>query len=108
MKKLIIALAVLLATALFAAEAVPEYVTLTIRDGHVCGVNFESARTPVVRTSLRGDLLDVDIQTEFQGGGHAFAAYDFLRFGDTSMKNLTVTLCFEKDSAGTFRLKDVY
>ena len=70
MKKLIIASAVLLATALSAAEAVPEYVALTIRDGRVCGVNVESARTPVVRTSLRGDLLDVDIQTEFQGGGN--------------------------------------
>ena len=55
-----------------AAEAVPEYVTLTIRDGRVSGANFESGRTPIVRTALRGDVLEVDIRTEFppgQGGG---------------------------------------
>jgi len=73
MKKLIIASVILgLSAALSAAEAVPEYVTLTIRDGRVRGVNVESARTPVVRTSLQGDVLDVDIRVEFppgQGGG---------------------------------------
>ena len=69
MKKLVIASVLLgLAAALSAAEAVPEYVTLTIRDGRVSGANFESARTPLVRTSLRGDVLDVDIRTEFPPG----------------------------------------
>ena len=50
-------------------EAVPEFVTLTIRDGKVGGINFESARTLVVRTSLRGDVLDVEIRTELTGDG---------------------------------------
>ena len=69
MKKLIIAVVFLgLAAALSAAEAVPEYVTLVIRDGRVSGANFESARTPVVRTSLRGDVLNVDIRAEFPPG----------------------------------------
>ena len=39
---------------------------------------------------------------------HANAIYDFLRVGNTSQKNLGVTLWFEKDSAGVFRLKTVY
>ncbi|MBQ6352862.1 MAG: hypothetical protein IJJ28_06325, partial [Lentisphaeria bacterium] len=39
---------------------------------------------------------------------HANAIYDFLRVADTSQKNLTVTLWFEKDSTGVFRLKTVY
>jgi len=73
MKELVIASVLLgLAAALPAAEAVPEYVTLTIRDGRVNGANCESARTPVVRTSLRGEVLDADIRAEFppdQGGG---------------------------------------
>jgi|GEM_PF-3101725 len=73
MKKLIIAAVLLgLAAVLTAAEAVPQYVTLTIRNGRVNGANFESARTPVVRTSLQGDVLDVDIRAGFppdQGGG---------------------------------------
>ena len=78
MKKLIIASVLLgLAAALSAAEAVPEYVTLTIRDGRVSGMNFESARTPRVRTALHGDVLDVDIRAEFPpgkgGGGLDFA-----------------------------------
>ena len=69
MKELVIASVILgLSAALSAAEAVPEYVTLTIRDGRVSGANFESARTPVVCTSLRGDVLDVDIRTEFPPG----------------------------------------
>ena len=69
MKELVIASVLLgLAAALSAAEAVPEYVTLTIRDGRVSGMNFESARTPLVRTSLRGDVLDVDIRAEFPPG----------------------------------------
>ena len=60
------------AAVLSAAKAVPEYVTLVIKDGRVSGANFESGRTPVVRTALRGDVLDVDIRAEFppgQGGG---------------------------------------
>jgi len=73
MKKLIIASVLLgLAAALPAAEAIPEYVTLTIRDGRINGANFESARTPVVRTSLQGDVLEVDIRADFppgKGGG---------------------------------------
>ena len=51
-----------------AAEAVPEFMTLTIRDGRASGANFESARTPVVRTALRGDVLDVEISVEFPPG----------------------------------------
>ena len=68
MKKLIIAAVLLGLAALSAAEAVPEYVTLTIRDGRVSGMNFESARTPLVRTALHGDVLDVDIRAEFPPG----------------------------------------
>lgn len=69
MKKLIIASVLLgLAAALSAAEAVPEYVTLVIRDGRVSGMNFESARTPRVRTALHGDVLDVNIRAEFPPG----------------------------------------
>lgn len=69
MKELVIASVILgLSAALSAAEAVPEYVTLVIRDGRVNGANCESARTPVVRTSLRGDVLDVDIRIEFPPG----------------------------------------
>ena len=69
MKKLIIASILLWwAAALSAAEAVPEYVTLIIRDGRVSGENCESARTPVVRTFLQGDTLDVDIRVEFPPG----------------------------------------
>ena len=69
MKKLVIASVLWgLAAALSAAEAVPEYVTLTIRDGRVSGTNFESARTPVVRTALRDDVLYVDIRADFPPG----------------------------------------
>ncbi|MBQ6353204.1 MAG: hypothetical protein IJJ28_08050, partial [Lentisphaeria bacterium] len=60
-----------------AEEAVPEYVTLKIHDGRVNGANFESARTPVVHTSPRGDVLDVDIRVELppgQGG----CGFDFV------------------------------
>jgi len=48
-------------------EAWPEYTTLTIHRGKVSGSIVESARTPAVKTVLRGDTLDVDIQTEFTG-----------------------------------------
>ena len=69
MKKLIIASVLLgLAAVLSAAEAVPEYVKLTIRDGRVSGANFESGRTPVARTSLRGDVLEADIRVDFPPG----------------------------------------
>ena len=56
------------AVVLLAAEAVPEYVKLVIKDGRVGGANFESARTPVVRTALRGDVLEADIRAEFPPG----------------------------------------
>ena len=73
MKKLIIASVLLgLAAALSAGEAVPEYVSLTIWDGRVGGANFESGRTPVASTALRGDVPEADIRAEFppgQGGG---------------------------------------
>ena len=50
-----------------AGEARPGHVTLNIRGGKATGVNFESARTPVVKTALLGDTLNVGIRTELTG-----------------------------------------
>ena len=50
-------------------EACPELLVLTIHNGKAAGVNCESARTPMVKTALLGDTLDVDIRTEFTGEG---------------------------------------
>ena len=52
-----------------AGEARPGHVTLNIRGGKATGVNFESARIPVIKTALRGDTLEVDIRTELTGKG---------------------------------------
>lgn len=70
MRKFLLPVLLLVAGAavLPAAEAVPEYVTLTIRDGKVGGANIESGRTPVVRTALRGDVLEADIRVDFPPG----------------------------------------
>ena len=39
---------------------------------------------------------------------HGYADYFFLNTGSSNTKNLIVTLCFEKDPEGVFRLKEVY
>lgn len=52
-----------------AGETCPEWVKLTIHDRRASGITCESARTPVVRTALRGDTLDVDFRMEFQEKG---------------------------------------
>ena len=39
---------------------------------------------------------------------HGYADYSFLNTGSANTKNLTVTLRFEKDQDGAFRLKEVY
>ena len=39
---------------------------------------------------------------------HGYADYFFLNTGSSNTKNLIVTLCFEKDPDGVFRLKEVY
>ena len=39
---------------------------------------------------------------------HGYADYFFLNTGSSNTKNLIVTLCFEKDPEGVFRLKEVW
>ena len=48
-------------------EACPEFLSLTIHDRQVSGNHSKSVRTPVPRTSMQGDTLVVDIQTELTG-----------------------------------------
>ena len=52
-----------------AREACPEFISLKILDGKASGINFESANVPAVRTVLKNDILQADIQTEFSGNG---------------------------------------
>ena len=53
----------------FAREACPEFISLKILDGKASGSNFESVNTPIVRTVLKNDILQTDIQTELAGTG---------------------------------------
>ena len=66
---IVLAAGLLCGTGCGAEEASPGHVTLNIRRGKATGVNFESARIPVVKTALRGDTLEVDIRTELTGKG---------------------------------------
>lgn len=52
-----------------AGEACPEFISLKIADGKAGGTNFESACVPIVRTVLKNDILQTDIQTELAGTG---------------------------------------
>ena len=66
---IVLAAGLLCGTGCGAGEARPGLVTLTIRGGKAAGVNAESARTPVVKTALLGDTLNVGIRTELTGKG---------------------------------------
>ena len=52
-----------------AGEACPEFISLKIADGKAGGTSFESACVPIVRTVLKNDILQTDIQTELAGTG---------------------------------------
>ena len=52
---------------MYAGEADPQFFTFTIKNRILTGTQFESARTPVVKTVLQKDIFIVDLKTEFLG-----------------------------------------
>ena len=67
MKKQIIGMLFLCFSVLYAGEANPQFFTFTIKNRILTGTQFESARTPVVKTVLQKDIFIVDLKTEFLG-----------------------------------------
>ena len=67
MKKQIIGVLFLCFSVLYAGEANPQFFTFTIKNRILTGTQFESARTPVVKTVLQKDIFIVDLKTEFLG-----------------------------------------
>ena len=67
MKKLIIGVLFLCFSVVYAGEADPQFFTFTIKNRILTGTQFESARTPVVKTVLQKDIFIVDLKTEFLG-----------------------------------------
>lgn len=55
---------------LYAGEADPQFFTFTIKKRILTGTQFESARTPVVKTALQKDIFIVELKTEFLGKGN--------------------------------------
>ena len=67
MKKYIAAMLFFCFSMLYAGEADPQFFAFTIKNRSLTGKQFESARTPVVKSSLQKDIFVVDIATEFLG-----------------------------------------
>ena len=66
-EKQIIGVLFLCFSVLYAGEANPQFFTFTIKNRILTGTQFESARTPVVKTVLQKDIFIVDLKTEFLG-----------------------------------------
>lgn len=67
MKKYIAAILFLCFSILYAGEADPQFFAFTIKNRILTGKQFESARTPVVKSLLQKDIFIVDITAEFLG-----------------------------------------
>ena len=67
MKKYIVAMLFLCCSIQHAGEADPQFFAFTIKNRILTGKQFESARTPVVKSSLQKYIFIVDITAEFLG-----------------------------------------
>ena len=56
---------------LYSAEAHPQFFSFIIKDHTLNGKHYESAATPIVKTTLQGKTYIVDIETELCGKGSA-------------------------------------
>lgn len=70
MKKYIAAAFFICFSVLFAGKADLQFFTFTIKNRTLTGKQFESARTPVVKSSLQEKIFVVDIAAEFLGKGN--------------------------------------
>lgn len=64
-------ISLLLIPILYSAEAHPQFFSFTLKNQTLNGKHYESAATPVVKTSLQGKTFVVNIETELSGKGSA-------------------------------------